>query len=421
MEFLYPTSRQFPFDQVCSDIVAALEERNFDVPGVRVEFHAYGSGEQKMRRVSTVDGRDFHLWFCRIQRRMPGGQYNDTAAVTQLAIPRKKISVYEDSGPTLDVYVGDDWETDRERFLRLTGLDSRRLGEPRTYLRYKDRRRSSRLLVDDDLGREYGTGPGDPETLDTRAVLEEFRAYLADVVLPSITAHPVPPERVDVLTPPPPVPFPASIGPLFCFGDYADARRIRQGKADPAELAPYDRYGMPEQAGYRLAPLGTRNDGTVPAVAFDGFLWCGIGAAATRVPAHRMTGLERDPIRVDADALEVPVPVESLEIPGHHRWGEHRFVVRVTPRTANEIYVADHAPWETRRVELWAGIQAEAQAREAAPPDSFTGAEIDDFTRARARTIVPITEYAGGFARPVVLIRRELDLGEVSILTGPQD
>lgn len=36
-QFLYPTSRKFPFDDACGDVVRGLEARNWDVPGITVE------------------------------------------------------------------------------------------------------------------------------------------------------------------------------------------------------------------------------------------------------------------------------------------------------------------------------------------------------------------------------------------------
>ena len=44
-QFLYPYSRQFPFDEVAEKIVRAIEKRNWKVPGITVEFDIYGSGE----------------------------------------------------------------------------------------------------------------------------------------------------------------------------------------------------------------------------------------------------------------------------------------------------------------------------------------------------------------------------------------
>lgn len=59
-KFLYPHSRQFPFDEVAEKIVRELKKRNFDIPGIEVELDSYGSGEEKYIYVSMIKGADFN-------------------------------------------------------------------------------------------------------------------------------------------------------------------------------------------------------------------------------------------------------------------------------------------------------------------------------------------------------------------------
>jgi hypothetical protein len=74
--FLYPFVTQFPFDEVCETIVRELEKRNWQVYGIKVEFDNYGSGEQRLRMVRYIEGKDFKLYFSRKQRTMEGGSWN---------------------------------------------------------------------------------------------------------------------------------------------------------------------------------------------------------------------------------------------------------------------------------------------------------------------------------------------------------
>ncbi|HUV47359.1 MAG TPA: hypothetical protein VMX11_00155, partial [Actinomycetes bacterium] len=326
-QFLYPTSTQFPFDPVCAEIIRALEARNFDVPGMEVTVTTYGSGEQWMRHVHTVTGSDFKIMFERDQGPMPGGRWLRSGAVSSVAILRNLIHVYSDeSGPTLRVYVGDNWEADRLAFRQDYGVNSRLNGERRTYLRYRGMcrcrsglehshqgSRSPLLVADNDLGREYDPVPGEPTEYETATVFEAFRAYLATVLV-EIESHPVA-EPVDMFPEPAPLPVPAWAASLFCLVDHADVDRINQGKADPSELDAAHRYGL-RGDGWRLCSLGVRNDGTVPEVAYDGFLWCGLPWA---------------------DGGLNPVP----PVPGSMRTVRADAVVRIRPKTANEIYIAD--------------------------------------------------------------------------------
>lgn len=417
VQFLYPTSRQFPFDEVCEQIVRELEKRNWQVPGIEVDFHEYGRGAQKYRAVSRVVGLDFALRFGRVQQRLPG-DWNDTAAVTGINIPKKELHVYNDeSGPTFYLYVGNNWEGDREQFVNGSKVNSKLYGEPRMYLRYHGACRCTRgfggysdlehthrgsrpplLVHDNDLGREYEPKkrrwdwknwkwhPGDPQDFSTRDVMEEFRAYLVDVVLPQILSCPIPIETTERFIAPILLPFPEAVGQIFCFCDWRDAERIKKGKENPFQLAPSDRLGL-HGSGYRLVALGD-GDGNVPPIAYEGFLWCGIGEVTPETP------------------------IESLEVPGHCRWSDReRFVVRVKPKTANGVFVADHSVYEELR----------RAALEALPADRdrLTNSDVSKFVSARGRTIVPIHEYQGGYKQPVVLINRELDFDEVEVVSGP--
>ncbi len=425
MLFLYPRSRHFPFDEVCEQIVRELEKRNWSVPGMDVSFEVYGSGEQKMTYVGKIKGDDFQIRFGRPQALLPGGRYNDVSAASTIHIPHKELHVYNDeSGPTFYLYVGSDWEKDREDFFNGSKVNSKLRGRPRTYLQYTggcncrtiagaafeavgllsamitrdaqtlarmththSGRRSPLLVHTNDLNREYDPEGKEPALFKTANVMDEFRQYLSDVVLCSILAQPISSERIELLAPPA-TPFPTSIGPIFCFAEHRDVDRIERGKTDASELLPADRYAM-SGGGYRLMPLSTSDDGTVPEISYEGFLWCGIGKVTP----------ETD--------------IEALEVFGHHRWPDReQFVLRLTPKSSESIYVADHAAYEKRRQELSDIAEKEGRRR-------FTDEEVADFVRARARTIVPIAEYKGDFEKPVVLVTRELAFEEVEVVSGP--
>lgn len=425
MEFLYPFVLQFPFDEACNNIIHELEKRNWHVPGIEVEFYTYGSGAQKFRMVGELKGRDFRLVFHRVQRTMPGNRWNDTAAVTDLYIPKKVLNVYEDeSGPTFYLYVGKDWERDREEFMTGSKLNSRLDRKPKSYLVYRggclcraaaselvgpdwltsmlakdtdalsrlrhthSRCRPPHLLHDNDPEREYSPEGSEPKIFDTDEVMEEFRRYLEEVVLPLILEQPLPDETTDSLAEPEPIPFPDTIGPIFCFGEDRDAERIKQGQGDENRLLPMDRYGL-VGSGYRLVPLDINLDGTVPKEAYDGYLWCGLGEVTAETDIH------------------------SLDVPGHIRWSNReRYTFRVKPDRANSIFVADHGQYEKRRIEVVGQATLDGRKR-------LTDGEVAEIILARARTMVPLSEYRGGFAKPVLLIGRELGLHEVEVVSGP--
>ena len=422
--FLYPQSRQFPFDALCAQIVHELEERNWDVPGITAQFDTYGTGEAKYRLVRTIEGDGFRLRFGRVQGRLET-TWNDTAAVEAIVIPGKELRVYdEESGPTLYIYVGDNWEQDKDRFINEVKVNSLLRKQPRLYLKYKGGcdcqstadatfdaalfttahlsgdtgklaalthshpgRRAPLLVHDKDIGREYEPEGDEPSVYRTDEVFAEFTQWVEANVLAPITAQPPAEEKINVFEEENvnPTPFPEHAGPIFCFGTYRDAERVRQGRLNPRELEPGRRYAF-LGSGYRL--LTERNDGTVPEIAHEGFLWCGL---------EQVTG---------------ETAIDTLAVPGHSRADDERFLFRIIPKWADGIYVADHTPYEVLRQELLEKAIKEDRKR-------LTDEEVAAFVCARARTITPISEYDGSFEQPIVLINRELGFDEVELVSGP--
>lgn len=383
-QFLYPKSRQYPFDEVCERIVKEIEQRAWDIPGVTVEFDTYGTGDATYRYVSNIEGDDFRLHFCRPQGLLaPERKWNDIAAVNRLVIPRHELTVYDDeSGPTLAVYVGNDWDADKQAFKHGLKVNSKLYEQPRTYLLYHghgyNRRRAGALAHNNDLGREYELEPGDIPFYETAVLFERFRLWLEDHVLSSILDAPVRP----FVEPPTPDPTPMPAGfDLFCFGEHSDADRITKGADNP----PSDRYGM--QQSYRLANLGVRNDGTFNEVAYDGFVWCGIGA------------------------VDATTQITALDIPGFYRWSDRfRYLLRVRPKHADGVWVADMGAREVYKQKVF---------DEHPEQDRLDDQQFAEFERMSPRSLVPITEYRGGYTSPVVLINRELSLDEVDMVSGP--
>lgn len=206
--FLLPTSTQYPFDSVCSHIVNALHDRNFAVTGVEVLFETYSNAQAIYRMVKsiTIPEINFDLQFHRQQGYIDHNRYN-CAAVSDLSIPRKVLTVYEDySGPTLYVYVGKHWQQDKANFVHGLHVHSKMNNELRTYLKYSgsvepkrgsfyQHRLNPYLVFDDDLGREYSPIGSEPTYYHTLEVMGEFETYLREIVVPFISNAPDATER----------------------------------------------------------------------------------------------------------------------------------------------------------------------------------------------------------------------------------
>ncbi|MBQ2836006.1 MAG: hypothetical protein IJE68_04160 [Clostridia bacterium] len=386
-KFLYPYSRQFPFDEVAEKIVKAMEKRNWKVPGITVEFDTYGSGETKYKMVSKIKGDNFELFFCREQGRL-NKTWNDTAALCRVHIPKQSIEVFEDeSGPRYYLYVGKNWEEDKTWFINSIKVHSKLNKEPRRYLCYKGNTYNSRaieLVYDNDLGREYSPIGSEPRKINLEQKFKEFASWLEEFVLGYILNFPeenVVEEYIAEL-----IPYKGPWTTVFSLCDEKDAERILQGKENPNKLPLQDRHAY-FGTGHRLVPLDVSCEGGFPEIARDGFIWCDVNPNINQ--------------NSKTNEISRCVDLEMRALFGKN------YIVAVRLKYANDVYVADNAKYEETRHQLFEVI---------APRDILTDEEFGEALAARGTTIVPITEYKGDYKEPIVLINRELDFEEIEWL-----
>lgn len=394
--FLYPHSRQFPFDEVSEKIVRELQKRNWNVPGITVEFNEYGSGEARYKHVYNIKGSDFRLLFMRSQGQLDSF-HNDVAALYEIYIPKQSITVYEDeSGPVYYLYVGEDWETDKKWFMNSIKLYSRLDGKPRKYLKYTGAYsskfsifctgRRDLLISNTDFGREYSPEGDEPTSFNCSEKMDEFTTWLYENVLKYIMNFP----EAEIIK------FPANDktlipynGPwktIYSICSSLVKEKIEEGKENINSLSPETRFAL--SPSHRLVPLSVScNKYNVPTVAYDGFIWCDVN--------------QEDFITKYGQILySVETAMSSL-------FDSSQYILAIKPKYSNHVYVADNSKFEEIRQELF---------RKVAPRSYLTNEEIDYAHAARGSTIVPITEYTGGYKEPIVLINRELEFDEVEIL-----
>ena len=378
-KFLYPKSRMFPFDEVTEKIVKGLEKRNWSVPGITVDFHTYGSGEAKYRRVEYVYGENFKLYFCRPQETLPS-KLNNTAAIHELWIPNEELTVYDDgSGPTYFLYVGDDWNLDKSWFMDSIKVHSKLRKKPRKYIRYKrDLRTVNELIYDDDLGREYEPEGDEPRRISIPEMYNRFKTYLEENVLQYIESFPEE-EAVEE----PAVELIHYEGPwkeIFSLCDYDEKKRITQGMNDSQKLTPENRHAY-FGSGRRLVGLSVRNTCNFSEKAYDGFIWA-----------------DTNPEAMNYGCLNKQIKNAMGSI-------RDDFLVSIILKYANDVYVVDNALFDETRMSLFEQI---------APRDTLSDEELNLAYAERAKTLIPITEYKGGYKEPLVLICRELDFDEIN-------
>lgn len=392
-KFLYPHSRQFPFDEIAEKIVKAIEKRNWKVPGITIEFDIYGSGAAKYQMVRCITGDNFKLYFCRIQGHL-NGRWNDTAALHTVYIPKQILEVHDDeSGPTYYLYVGKNWETDKEWFMNSIKVHSKLKKEPRRYLRYRGntyRQRAKELVADNDLDREYSPKGNEPVRLNLEQKFNEFTAWLKEFVLDYILSFP----EADTIQPPTPVeeliPYKGPWTTVFSICGWRDAERIEKGKKNQNELPLEERHAYIGD-GHRLVPLDVHCKDRLPEIAYEGFIWCDVNQKQNVTQNSKFV----------YEVMSAMAP--SLDT---------KYIVAIKLKYANQVYVADNSKYEETRQQLFKAI---------APRDRLTDEELGKAFAARGATIVPITEYKGDYKEPILLINRELDFEEIDWLVKTEN
>ena len=380
--FLYPSGRLYPFDEVCEKIVRALERRNWKVPGIEVRFSDSGSGESKYRHVKTIRGENFRLNFYRCSgffpRLLPSG-HNDTSSVAELTIPKRELHVYVEGGPTYWHYIGSNWETDKDAFTNGYKPHERKPQLPRTYLAYDGAslplsenpcrchyaHKSNPYLINATRNNKWGyedPRENEPQTFETEQVFQEFTDWITSNVLQFIES--IEEAKSVELTSEPEIPYPESIGPFYAKVNKATYDRIVNGKEDKSQLKPPQRYAL--TGNYVQTPFHTP-------------IW-----------SFAMPELTEEEYNTQEGDRSVAV-------------------VRITPKRANHIFVADNAPGETYK----------RQCCERDPTlVRLSDKMFEEYQRCFERTIVPIEKYTGNYEMPVVLVSHfvELSFDEVEIV-----
>ena len=390
--FFFPEIEEYPFDVVCKNIVQALYQRGWDVPGITVEFDESVKGHSRSVKVGRIKGNDFHIDFHRSQKHDHGTGLYNSAAAGNIGIPKWDLSVYEDhSGPCFYVYVGNNWDAEKDHFFNGLKVNSKLCREPRTYLKYSGNsyKNSKILKHDNDLDREYECGPEDKKVYDADEVNNIIAKWLINNVLIKIYNYPVT-NTIDVA--------PYVLNPLtdiekdklksetltVLTSDWSKYEKIRNNPTDETILLAQDMYAFVQNT--RLLNLGISiGDSGINKIAHDGFVWSELGSIN------------------NVNDLENSILYRRSNIDGGS-FGRILYSVTIFPKYSNEIYVID------------------ASAREEFKSNYFQinidRKMMDDIAfntlgKVEALTLVPLLEYDGSFKEPLILFRRSIELEEV--------
>lgn len=383
----YPVNPS-PFSGAGAEIAHELQRAGWDVEGIDVAFRTYHQDGRIYRAISSISGNTgegpFRLHFGHGQQHEDG--VHSTALSHLVVPPGIETNFFSDrSGPSVVLFLTDDWARDGNRLINTSTVNARLEGKPKEYIKYSGSHRA-RIEPENDSN-EYGPEGDEPRWFTTKDLADRINPFLDRLIvhlrrLPSAPGHddvqPTGDANLRRMAAQRILDVPAGFPTLYTWIKENEGYRL----AGHYERDPDDEVkGVVHGNGWRLASLGIGGHHPIPERAYDGFSY-----AATD-PSSRK---------------------------GHHRYefDENSLPVRIDLKNLNEIYVVDRSAFDDERARM--SVIAEAEGR-----DEYTPAEIDRFTGAPARTMVPAAEYGGNYKDPVYLIGRRLMGDEARLMKGP--
>ncbi|CAH1688608.1 conserved hypothetical protein [Hyphomicrobiales bacterium] len=384
-DFVWPNEgNRHPLAHAGARLVQEFARVGWDAPGFNVELAIRGSGRNLHRQVQRISGD------------LPEGPFVFTfgmhdvdrdgkavaAGLSEIVIPPgiELVTYSDNSGPTAAIYVGRNWKADAKAFIEGFKTNAKLNGQRKSYLRYEAShlpRYRGILLHTNDLGREYDPEGAEPTALALIEIVAKVEAVVDRIIaqlikLPSAELG-GPDAGLSNLLPVTATPAPPDFPKLYAW---VRDHRLHHLLSEPK--GPEDDYAL--RGGTRLLRLGDRPRAKVDPIAYEGFIYASADPRARR--EHPM------------DSYDQSLPVE----------------IKLSDLT--DVYVVDASLYRDARLTAYARALARGK-------EEITERDIVDAMGAVAKSMVPVTEYTGGFLEPMHLIRRQLTRDEVRVLRGP--
>lgn len=374
-----------------AELVKELQRVGWDVPGIDVEFMTSGVGTRLSRHVHSVSGATergpFRLVFGGAQ--LSKGNRRELTGLNEATVPPGlEIVLYEDKSPTVvHRYVGTDWVAEGRAFIDAPRVNSKLDGAPRLYVTYEGH--SGVLKADDDMDREYSPEGDEPLFLDKEEVIDAVVAFVRDDLLSKLSELPTAPGFDDVT-------------------DEGDANLRRLAKVEPIPVPddfPVLYAWIDQDDAFRIANKGRRAEPGEPdfVLAGNGWRLVALGGNPRRERLH-------DRAHDGFSYASADPSVRAGQV--IHGTKDNSFPVEIKLRCLNDVYVVDNSRFEAYRNQAIERAISEGR-------DRLTNAEVDAAVLATALTMVPATEYAGGYGEPTYLIGRQVFADEARLMRGP--
>lgn len=339
----------------------ALTKRNFDVPGVNVEFwHSVkDDGGKHIIRIANIvcDHTDIRI----------GSNYH-------IRVKGFDMSLHEDGSGALEVYCGSCWDKDRDEFLKTKRFHRKMDNQSRIVLQYdKHSWNSNTFHATDDCNRGYL--PTGSESEPMHYTLQDAESKIIDglnELLDYINTFPEQTIDRNLFAEPMPVPFKneSAMKTVVLHTTISQDDKYRLEDKDNK-----DNYGI--GGGYRLLGLSMRlPEHKYADLMHEGFVYCELQYPGQEVTKNVWNGASMS----------------------------ERFPVTIKLANTSNVFVVDAHAADAYR-DSWFKANPDA--------DRMTNDAYNEMQTVRAMTMVHVNDYDGSFKNPVVIIGRTLAKKEV--------
>lgn len=359
-------------DNVVSELVRKLKDRNFMVNGIDVKFDLNGVGKSKNVSVNEIKGNDFKIIF------------NETGFVKiiipKLMFQRVNIHLCNDSLIILYKYSGENWNNNKQNFYDdVYKSNSKKENREKTYVVYDTlfSGQSSILKHNNYNGSEYDLDEDDKHNYSYQLIENEIIDFLK-LVIEYIDYSKEEFFNINIFKEPAKIKLKNKLtGGIYTFIHEDDYKRLHylRSNIDEDNMLPAVDYGLIPQI--RLVPICNTSAVDLDDIVHDGFIWAEICDVEPSKPKATHNVFKND---------FIPVKLYL-----------HNFA---------NVFVVDKHIQNQKRKEIFSKYKS---------PTSITTEDYDEIECALATTMIHINDYKNDYIEPIILIKRELHPDEIFI------
>ena len=321
------------------NLISELEKRNFDVPDFKLGFFLNEKGEIQLWRIEN---------FALSLKIM-----NDSILIKEL-----DSSIYSDGSGSLQVYVGEDWESDKKEFIHGTMFHRAMNDKPRIGIPFSLYNHEFKSCSD---SREHQPNTTDQTMYSTLEINERIEKYL-DSIVNYTKLLKYPKTQINVFTEPEHIKIDLKFqSKMYGF------QRSHETQEDA--LNP----------NLRLVSLSEYypKDHRFAKILNDGFVYMEL---KSELPTH---------------------PTDSAQ---YNYRSDQGSIIEINLKYANSIFIIDTAIFQTLKDE-WFSDNLE---RKNLPQEI-----LEKFISSQLKSMIPINEYFGGYDTPIVISNRRILSDEI--------